>query len=37
VALHPTFCAAGFCRAVGMPRALADPLIEAWRSAGAPG
>jgi TolB-like protein/tetratricopeptide (TPR) repeat protein len=36
VELHPTFSAGGFCTAVGMPAALAEPLLEAWRSAGVP-
>ena len=34
--LHRTFSAGGFCTAVGMPAALAEPLIEALRSAGVP-
>jgi adenylate cyclase len=34
--LQPSFSSAGFCSALALPAALADPLKEAWREAGLP-
>jgi TolB-like protein len=34
--LQPSFSSAGFCSALALPAALADPLQEAWREAGLP-
>jgi TolB-like protein len=36
LALQPSFSSAGFCAALALPAALADPLQEAWREAGLP-
>jgi adenylate cyclase len=36
LALQPSFSSAGFCAALALPAALADPLQEAWRGAGLP-
>ena len=36
LALQPSFSSAGFCAALALPAALADPLQEAWRDAGLP-
>jgi adenylate cyclase len=34
--LQPSFSAAGFCAALGVPTDLAEPMTEAWREAGLP-
>ena len=36
LALQPSFSAGGFCAALALPNALAEPLREAWRDAGLP-
>jgi adenylate cyclase len=36
LALQPAFRSAGFCAALALPAALADPLQEAWREVGLP-
>jgi TolB-like protein/Tfp pilus assembly protein PilF len=36
LALQPSFSSAGFCAALALPAALADPLQAAWREAGLP-
>jgi TolB-like protein len=36
LALQPSFSSAGFCAALALPAALADPVQEAWREAGLP-
>jgi TolB-like protein len=36
LALQPSFSSAGFCAALALPAALADPLQDAWREAGLP-
>ena len=36
MALQPSFSSAGFCTALALPTALAEPLIKAWREAGLP-
>jgi TolB-like protein len=36
IALVPSFSSSGFCMALGLPAALAEPLTEAWRAAGLP-
>ncbi len=36
LALQPSFSAGGFCAALALPAALAEPLTEAWRAAGLP-
>jgi len=36
VALQPSFSARGFCSALALPPKLAEPLIEAWCTAGLP-
>jgi TolB-like protein len=36
LALQPSFSSAGFCAALALPAALADPLQEAWQGAGLP-
>lgn len=36
LALDPSFSAARFCAAIGLPPALAEPIAEAWSAAGLP-
>jgi len=36
LALDPSFSAARFCAAIGLPIALAEPLADAWSAAGLP-
>jgi TolB-like protein len=36
LALNPSFSAARFCAATGLPTALAEPMTDAWTSAGLP-
>lgn len=36
IALMPSFSSRGFCVALGLQAALAEPLTEAWRAAGLP-
>jgi TolB-like protein len=36
LALQPSFRSMGFCAALALPAALADPLQDAWREAGLP-
>jgi adenylate cyclase len=36
LALQPSFSSGGFCAALALPAALAEPLIEVWRKAGLP-
>jgi TolB-like protein len=36
LALDPSFRAAKFCTAIGLPTALAEPLADAWSAAGLP-
>ena len=36
LALDPSFSAAQFCTALGLPLVLAEPLTETWSAAGLP-
>jgi len=36
LALDPSFSAARFCAATGLPTALAEPMTDAWTTAGLP-
>ena len=36
LALQPSFTARGFCNALAIPAALAEPMTQAWREAGLP-